>query len=316
MYGIGGERELDEHDARPPRRLRGRAAGAHRQRRLQPPPARRVGHDPRLVLPAHEVARRAARPLLADPRPSRSRQAIRHWREPDRGIWEVRGEPKHFTSSKIMCWVACDRGARLARLREDEETRDALAGGGRRDPRRRARERRRRPRRVRPALRHRRARRVAAARAARALPAAPTTSGSSATVNAIADELTVDGLVLRYKRRRDRRRPERRGGHVRDLLVLARQRAGRDRRDAARARAVREAPRLRVAARPLRRGDRRRGRAGTWATSRRRSRTWRSSTPSCTSSAPTTSSPSSSQPLDARRREPLRPMELAPRDCP
>ncbi|MEA2360601.1 MAG: alpha,alpha-trehalase [Solirubrobacteraceae bacterium] len=47
--------------------------------------------------------------------------AIEHWREPDRGIWEVRGEPKHFTSSKIFCWVACDRGARLARLREDAE---------------------------------------------------------------------------------------------------------------------------------------------------------------------------------------------------
>jgi GH15 family glucan-1,4-alpha-glucosidase len=33
----------------------------------------------------------------------------------------VRGEPKHFTSSKIMCWVAADRGARLARLRQDGE---------------------------------------------------------------------------------------------------------------------------------------------------------------------------------------------------
>jgi alpha,alpha-trehalase len=32
----------------------------------------------------------------------------------------VRGEPRHFTSSKVMCWVACDRGARLARLRLDE----------------------------------------------------------------------------------------------------------------------------------------------------------------------------------------------------
>jgi GH15 family glucan-1,4-alpha-glucosidase len=47
--------------------------------------------------------------------------AIDRWREPDRGIWEVRGEPRHFTSSKIFCWVACDRGARLARLREDAE---------------------------------------------------------------------------------------------------------------------------------------------------------------------------------------------------
>ena len=45
--------------------------------------------------------------------------AIAHWREPDRGIWEVRGEPKHFTSSKMFCWVACDRGSRLAEVRED-----------------------------------------------------------------------------------------------------------------------------------------------------------------------------------------------------
>jgi alpha,alpha-trehalase len=42
-----------------------------------------------------------------------------HWRQPDRGIWEVRGEPRHFTSSKLMCWVAVDRGARLAELYED-----------------------------------------------------------------------------------------------------------------------------------------------------------------------------------------------------
>jgi GH15 family glucan-1,4-alpha-glucosidase len=47
--------------------------------------------------------------------------AIAHWREPDRGIWEVRGETKHFTSSKVFCWVACDRGARLAEIREDWE---------------------------------------------------------------------------------------------------------------------------------------------------------------------------------------------------
>jgi GH15 family glucan-1,4-alpha-glucosidase len=47
--------------------------------------------------------------------------AIKNWGEPDRGIWEVRGEPKHFTSSKVMCWVAADRGARLARAREEVE---------------------------------------------------------------------------------------------------------------------------------------------------------------------------------------------------
>jgi GH15 family glucan-1,4-alpha-glucosidase len=47
-------------------------------------------------------------------------RALERWREPDRGIWEVRGDPKHFTSSKLMCWVAADRGARLARIRNDE----------------------------------------------------------------------------------------------------------------------------------------------------------------------------------------------------
>jgi GH15 family glucan-1,4-alpha-glucosidase len=36
------------------------------------------------------------------------------WREPDRGIWEVRMEPKHFTHSKAMCWVALDRAITLA----------------------------------------------------------------------------------------------------------------------------------------------------------------------------------------------------------
>ena len=47
--------------------------------------------------------------------------ALEHWREPDRGIWEVRGPPKHFTSSKLMCWVAADRGARLAKIRDDPD---------------------------------------------------------------------------------------------------------------------------------------------------------------------------------------------------
>ena len=47
--------------------------------------------------------------------------ALERWREPDRGIWEVRGEPKHFTSSKVMCWVAADRGARLATLKNELE---------------------------------------------------------------------------------------------------------------------------------------------------------------------------------------------------
>ena len=37
-----------------------------------------------------------------------------HWQEPDSGIWEVRGEVRHFVYSKVMCWVALDRGIRAA----------------------------------------------------------------------------------------------------------------------------------------------------------------------------------------------------------
>jgi alpha,alpha-trehalase len=44
--------------------------------------------------------------------------AAERWREPDQGIWEVRGEPRHFLYSKVMCWVALDRAIGLAgRLR-------------------------------------------------------------------------------------------------------------------------------------------------------------------------------------------------------
>ncbi len=50
--------------------------------------------------------------------------AIDHWKEPDQGLWEVRGDPQHFTSSKLMCWVALDRGARLAEIREEKELAD------------------------------------------------------------------------------------------------------------------------------------------------------------------------------------------------
>nr|HET6901938.1 glycoside hydrolase family 15 protein [Ktedonobacteraceae bacterium] len=37
-----------------------------------------------------------------------------HWQEPDSGIWEVRGGMRHFVYSKVMCWVALDRGIRAA----------------------------------------------------------------------------------------------------------------------------------------------------------------------------------------------------------
>jgi GH15 family glucan-1,4-alpha-glucosidase len=40
--------------------------------------------------------------------------AVANWRQVDHGIWEVRGEQRHFVYSKVMCWVAVDRGIRLA----------------------------------------------------------------------------------------------------------------------------------------------------------------------------------------------------------
>ena len=45
--------------------------------------------------------------------------AIKVWREPDQGIWEARGAPQHYVSSKLMCWVALDRAAQLAEIRGD-----------------------------------------------------------------------------------------------------------------------------------------------------------------------------------------------------
>ena len=43
------------------------------------------------------------------------------WRQPDQGIWEARGKPQHYVSSKLMCWVALDRAAQLANIRGDTE---------------------------------------------------------------------------------------------------------------------------------------------------------------------------------------------------
>jgi GH15 family glucan-1,4-alpha-glucosidase len=49
------------------------------------------------------------------------------WREPDQGIWEARGEPQHYVSSKLMCWVALDRAAKLAEIRGDPQLREKWA---------------------------------------------------------------------------------------------------------------------------------------------------------------------------------------------
>jgi alpha,alpha-trehalase len=47
--------------------------------------------------------------------------ASKVWREPDQGIWEARGKPQHYVSSKLMCWVALDRAAKLAAIRGADE---------------------------------------------------------------------------------------------------------------------------------------------------------------------------------------------------
>jgi alpha,alpha-trehalase len=120
MYGIGGERELTEHhldhlsgyDGARPVRI-GNAAWNQRQ------------HDMWGVLLDSVFLHTRSRDRLDERRwPMLKRQveaAIKHWRDPDQGLWEVRGPAQHFTASKILCWVAADRGARLAQLRGDEE---------------------------------------------------------------------------------------------------------------------------------------------------------------------------------------------------
>jgi GH15 family glucan-1,4-alpha-glucosidase len=115
MYGVGGETILAEeelnhlsgYDNSRPVRI-GNGAYNHSQ------------HDIwGTVLDAvylHARSREQIAETLSPVLKNQVEEAIKHWREPDRGIWEVRGEPQHFTSSKIMCWVALDRGAKLADL--------------------------------------------------------------------------------------------------------------------------------------------------------------------------------------------------------
>ena len=52
---------------------------------------------------------------------SQATRASTVWQQKDQGIWEARGAPQHYVSSKLMCWVALDRAAKLAQLRGDGE---------------------------------------------------------------------------------------------------------------------------------------------------------------------------------------------------
>ena len=125
--------------------------------------------------------------------------AAKVWREPDQGIWEARGEPRHYVSSKLMCWVAMDRGARLAERRGEH---GARASAGRRWPTRSARRSSTQGVDERGVFRqHYDTDALDASNLlvplVRFLP--PDDERVRATVCAIREELTENGLVLRYR---------------------------------------------------------------------------------------------------------------------
>jgi alpha,alpha-trehalase len=113
MYGIGGERDLDErtldhlsgYEGASPVRV-GNAAYSQRQNDVYGALLDSVYIHAKVQdhLP-HELWEALCRQVET---------AASVWDKPDQGIWEGRGEPKHYVSSKLMCWVAVDRGRRLA----------------------------------------------------------------------------------------------------------------------------------------------------------------------------------------------------------
>jgi GH15 family glucan-1,4-alpha-glucosidase len=119
LYGVGGERQIDEstldltgYEGARPVRI-GNAAYNQQQNDVWGAFLDSVYLHTR----SREQLPEELWPLLRE----QVNQAIDHWRDPDRGIWEVRGEPQHFVSSKLFCWVALDRGARLAWLHDEPE---------------------------------------------------------------------------------------------------------------------------------------------------------------------------------------------------
>ena len=200
--------------------------------------------------------------------------ATKIWREPDQGIWEARGAPQHYVSSKLMCWVAMDRASKLAAIRGDGEAAGHVARDGRGDQGGHPRPRPHEGRRPAPALRDRRARRLQPAGGDLRLPARRRRAPARERAG---DRRRSDRGRLRpaLPHRRDRRRPVRQGGQLPDLLLLAGLRPGGRRRGAARARPDGKA----AAASPRRSGctprSSTRAPAGTWGTSPRPSRTSR-----------------------------------------
>ena len=133
MFGIGGEHDLTERELPHLTGWRGSAPvrvgnGAWNQRQLDV-----YGEllDAAYRLP-DQLARlgAATRGFLAD----LADTAAARWQEKDQGIWEVRGEPRDFVYSKLMCWVALDRAILLAdqldaneRVEQWKRTRDEIS---------------------------------------------------------------------------------------------------------------------------------------------------------------------------------------------
>ncbi len=124
MYGIGGERDLTEHtldhlsgwgNSRPVRV--GNGAWDQRQNDVWGMIIDAV--DTHIRWGASQILHPVWQGLA-----SLVEQAIQHADDPDQGIWEIRGDPEHFTASKVLCWVAAERGADLARMRDDNERAD------------------------------------------------------------------------------------------------------------------------------------------------------------------------------------------------
>jgi GH15 family glucan-1,4-alpha-glucosidase len=113
MFGVGGEHDLSERELRHLRGWRGSRPvrvgnGAWDQRQLDVY-GELLGAAERLVdqLGGIDDLTRGFLAAAAD-------TAARRWRERDQGIWEVRGEPRDFLHSKLMCWVALDRAVAMA----------------------------------------------------------------------------------------------------------------------------------------------------------------------------------------------------------
>jgi alpha,alpha-trehalase len=121
MYGIGGEKDLTERtidhmtgyrDSRPVRV--GNGAWDQHQNDVWGMLLDAV--DTYLHLGAAQIANQTWEGLAA-----LVEAAILHSGDPDQGIWEIRGDPEHFTASKVLCWVAMDRGSDLAAARQDHD---------------------------------------------------------------------------------------------------------------------------------------------------------------------------------------------------